>query len=467
MIDLDILDLAHSKWPKYHWSKVHRYVAAKLMKVASGEIKRFIGCQPPQTAKSSLIAKCLPALYLLNYPDRNIIITSYDADLARSHSEVAMEIVRDFGPYYGVKLGSRQALSRWNTAAGGQVVAGALGGALTGRPAHLLIIDDPHKGDDEVNSPIMRQKRMRAYNGCCDTRLDPICGAVALLQTRWHPEDVGGSLLALQEDGGDQWDYTCLPALALENDPLGREPGESVWPEKYSRDYYLNVKHKLELQGADYMWEALYMQNPISGNKAVEWPAHYFNDSIWLNSPPTTPVKLRVLALDGSKGANTKAQDGDYQAYVLADYLEDETIYIQSWYGRHTQEAMIQELVSIWLNHPHVHAVGIDITGGQGGYPGLARDYAATRTEQVFPVYGIDTAWINKETRIRQGLSPLLAQGRIKFANTPANRMLIAQAKAFPTSLHDDSIDACELATQLINYLVNGNSIRTGVRLIV
>jgi len=140
---LKLLELAHQQWPSFKWSAHHHLIATELEQIVLGNNSALSVSTPPQVSKSTLCAQTLPAYYLMQYPSRNVIIATYEAGLAETHSERAMSIVRDHGWLTGVSLGHRQAISRWQTDRGGQVVAGSIYGGLTGKSADLIVIDDP------------------------------------------------------------------------------------------------------------------------------------------------------------------------------------------------------------------------------------------------------------------------------------------------------------------------------------
>ena len=154
--------------------------------------------------------------------------------------------------------GGSKAADRWDISShpGGMVTAG-VGGPITGRGADLMIIDDPLKDAEQAASDLIRAKQMDWWRSTARTRLMP-GGAVVLLQTRWHETDLAGALLAEMEAGGDQWEVLSLPAIAEDDDVLGRDPGEALWPEMYDEDTLAATKRAT----GGYFWAALYQQRP-------------------------------------------------------------------------------------------------------------------------------------------------------------------------------------------------------------
>jgi predicted phage terminase large subunit-like protein len=149
------------------------------------------------------------------------------------------------------------AARRWGTTTGGEYFAAGVGSSITGRRSDLAIIDDPVKSREAAESEVDRKRVWDWYRSDFYTRLKP--GArIVLIMTRWHRDDLGGRLLAEAENGGDQWRVLKLPALAEENDPLGRAPGEPLWPEWENQEALDRKRAAVGERG----WSALFQQNP-------------------------------------------------------------------------------------------------------------------------------------------------------------------------------------------------------------
>lgn len=235
-------------------------LCSKLEAVERGEIKRLIITMPPRHGKSEVASKHFPAWYLGKHPDREIILSSYGADLAQDFSRIARSILREFGlELFGVKLsGESAAVNRWGIegSRGGLTAVGA-GGPITGRGAHLAIADDPFKGAEDASSAAIRKKVIEWYKTVLRTRLAP-GGAIIIIQTRWHKGDLAGHLIEEMSADGEKWVVLNLPAIAGDADPLGRAPGEALWPERFSLEALLDIKRTL----GSYWWNCLYQQSP-------------------------------------------------------------------------------------------------------------------------------------------------------------------------------------------------------------
>ena len=222
---------------------------------------------PPRHGKSTLISEHTPPWYLGMFPDDRVILTSYEADFASTWGRKARDILREYGrQFFGVRVDEgSSAVKRWDLARrkGGMVTAG-VGGPITGKGAHLMIIDDPIKNAEDAMSDVMRRKQWDWWLSTARTRMEP-GGVVIVLMTRWHDDDLGGRLLRAAGDGGDPVREVRLPALAGAKDPLGRKPGEALWPERYSSAYLESTRTAL---GA-YWFSAMYQGTPTPDEGGV------------------------------------------------------------------------------------------------------------------------------------------------------------------------------------------------------
>jgi predicted phage terminase large subunit-like protein len=416
-----------------------------IEQAAAGELDGLVVSMPPQHGKSELCSKYLPAWYLGTFPDRRVILVGYEADFAASWGRKARDVLERYGRYFGVKVSPRSsAASRWDLLGkdGGMVTAG-VGGPITGKGAHLLIVDDPIKNDEEARSPIQRQKQWEWWQSVATTRLRPE-GLIVVIQTRWHRDDLTGRILEQAKQSGSRWGHLKLSALAEPNDPLGRAPGEALWPQMYSAERL----EQLKAARTPYYWQALYQQNPIAEGSS-EWPETYFGPEIWCDEWPQNWL-IQVWALDPSKG--TDAKFGDYAAFVRVMITADGTYYVASHLGRHDTAELV-DLAVDFQQRSQTEAFGIEVNQFQY----LLQTEIERRGRELgvmMPMFSI-TNQVNKLVRIRR-LTPYLSQRRFRFlANVPGNELLVEQLKQFPHGEHDDGPDALEMAVRLAEQLLN------------
>lgn len=217
---------------------------------------RIILEAPPRHGKSQFMSKVVPAWFLEMYPDKNVILASYSAEIASMFGRSVRNIVEQNKEHLSIRLAQdSQAAHRWNTNLGGGMTTAGVGGSLTGKGGDLMIIDDPVKNWEEATSALRRRKVMDWYESTFSTRAEP-GASVIILMTRWHEDDLAGSLLNHEEK--ENWLHISLPAIAEENDPLGRNMGDALCPERYNEDA-LEKKRKTV---GPLVWNALYQQRP-------------------------------------------------------------------------------------------------------------------------------------------------------------------------------------------------------------
>jgi predicted phage terminase large subunit-like protein len=427
-----------------HLNYLDQALVDALAEAEAGRLDGLVVSMPPQHGKSELCSKYLPAWFLGTHPDKRVILTAYEADFAAGWGRKARDLLEAHGRRFGVRVSAKSsAAQRWDLERfdGGMMTAG-VGGPITGKGAHLLIVDDPIKNDEQARSATQRQKQWEWWQSVAGTRLRP--GALTVvIQTRWHRDDLSGRILEQAERTG-RWRQIVFPALAESMDVLGRSPGEALWPEVYTRERLEQVK----ASRTPYYWQSLYQQNPIAEGSA-EWPESYFSPSIWFDEWPTA-WQCKAVALDPSKG--TDAKFGDYSAFVLLLVDVDGVLYVDADLARRNIQVMIDTAVEL----QHVFRpdwFGVEVNQFQQLLGGelLAR---ARQRGVLLPVYEINNQ-VNKQVRIRR-LTPYLAQGRIRFkARSPGARLLVEQLRDFPHGDHDDGPDALEMALRLAAELLN------------
>lgn len=274
--------------PNYKFYKVHAELTKQLQRVVDGDCKRLIIQIPPRTGKSLLSSKLLPAAYLLAHPDRYVGMVSYSAELAEGFSRAARDYYRDAG---GVFDPHRQAVNDWGTQGGGGLWAAGVGGAITGRSGHLLIIDDPVKNREDADSARVMEKLWDWYTSTLYTRLEPQIGSIVVIQTRWSENDLIGKLLEsefnVSEKGRENWTILDLPAISEDTGsrpPLPEhcqviedwrdEPGLALCPQRYDIEEYERIREAIGTRD----FAALYQQRPapVGGNMFdPSWWNHY------------------------------------------------------------------------------------------------------------------------------------------------------------------------------------------------
>ncbi len=220
---------------------------------------------PPRHGKSETVTIRYSAWRLENDPKLNIIVGSYNQKLANRFSRRIRRIAEE----RIVLSKDRKAVDEWETKEGGGVRAVGVGAGVTGFGADLVMIDDPVKGRSHAESKTIRDNTWEWYTDDVYTRLEPK-GAVVLIQTRWHEDDLAGRLKKAEANGGDRWDVVSLPAIAEADDPLGRKIGEALWPQRFD----VKALDRIRQQQGSYSFNAMYQQRPVAREGNVfkrEW----------------------------------------------------------------------------------------------------------------------------------------------------------------------------------------------------
>jgi hypothetical protein len=271
--------------------------------IARGHSRKVLITMPPRHGKSRRAARWAPLWYLSRNPGHRVMIASYSADLADDHGRWIRDAIVSYGDQIGLHLhAGSKAANRFDLAdadgnrlEGGLVTAG-VGGGLTGKGAHLAVVDDPIKDAADAESPTMRRRLWDWWTSVLNTRIEP-GGSIIVIQTRWHEQDLAGKIL----EGEDASDWTCidLPAICdTEDDPLGRKPGQALWPVRYGR----KALEKIRRAVGERVWWSLYMQKPRPLEGGVwKWP--------WITDNRITSMAFRgvdlsriVVAVDQAGG---------------------------------------------------------------------------------------------------------------------------------------------------------------------
>ena len=264
----DFLSFVKTVWPDFIEGKHHRIYAEKLNRIAKGELKRLIVNMPPRHTKSEFASNLFPAFYMGNHPKAKLIQTTHTGELAIRFGRKAKNVIES--PEYEtvfptVRLAAdSKAAGRWESNHGGEYFAAGVGGAITGRGADLLIIDDPHSEQDAL-SPKSLESAYEWYTSGPRQRLQP-GGQIVLVMTRWSKKDLTGILLDNQKKvKGDQWEVVEFPAIMDHGDK--KKP---VWPQYWKLEELESVKATLPVG----KWNAQWMQEPTSEEGALikrEW----------------------------------------------------------------------------------------------------------------------------------------------------------------------------------------------------
>jgi len=255
-------------WPAFIEGRHHKIMADAFERVVNGDLKRLIINMPPRHTKSEFASYLLPAWFLGQYPEKKIIQTAHTAELSvgfgrKVRNLVDSEDYKDIFPALALRADSKAA-GRWSTSKSGEYFAIGVGGAVTGKGADLLIIDDPHSEQEGQSAdPAVFDKVYDWYTSGPRQRLQP-GGAIIIVMTRWHKRDLTGKIIktSVQREGMDDWEVIEFPAIM--------PSGNALWPEFWSLQELEALRSELPAP----KWNAQYQQDPSSEEGALvkrEW----------------------------------------------------------------------------------------------------------------------------------------------------------------------------------------------------
>jgi len=239
-------------WSLYQPQRFHRVIGAALEEVERGDYRRLMINVGPRFGKTTLASAMFPAWYVGRHPDRSIIVATYNEhyswDLGRRVRDIMLlPQYKQVFPDVEIKVGA-SAVNRVQTTSDGVVFAVGRGSSITGRGGHCILLDDPIKDRTEADSVLVREKLWTWYNQVLRTRLMDATGTIVIIQTRWSEDDLVGRLIDptnpyYNVEEAKLWRKIDLPALAEDDDILGRQPGEPLWPERFTKSYLEEIRN--------------------------------------------------------------------------------------------------------------------------------------------------------------------------------------------------------------------------------
>ena len=431
----DFMEYVKYVWPNFIHGKHHEKMARAFERVAEGRTKRLIINMPPRHTKSEFASYLLPSWFLGKFPGKKVIQTSHTAELAVGFGRKVRNLVdsdryKDLFPEVALQADSKAA-GRWATNSGGDYFAIGVGGAVTGKGADLLIIDDPHSEQEaalaEVN-PEIYDKTYEWYTSGPRQRLQP-GGAIVIVMTRWSKKDLTGQVLkSASQRGGEDWEVIEFPALF--------DSGEPLWPEFWSKKELMALKEELP----NGKWMAQYQQNPTSETSAIvkrDWWQVWEGDS-----PPY--CEFTLMSWDT---AFEKTNRSDYSACTLwgVFYQADDN-------GIEQANIMLLNAFRDRMEFPTLKRRAVEeyrewepdsviIEKKASGSPLIYELRAmGIPVQEYTPVRGND-----KISRLNS-VADLFASKRVWAPNTHWAEEVIDEVASFPAGEHDDYVDSVSLA---------------------
>ncbi len=443
-----LLHFTNYTFPGYVAEPAHELIGETLDRVVIGDLLRVMIFAPPQHGKSELTSVRLPAYWQGRRPDDPVILASYAASLAERHSREARGIVEsdEFGklfPNITTRDDSR-AVNRWQIAnhRGGLLAVG-VGGPITGHGAKLGIIDDPFENWRQAQSLTIRDQVWDWYRTTFRTRIWE-GGAIVLIMTRWHEDDLAGRIL---QEQADQWFVLRLPALAESQedrdrnhrrmnlpeglpDPLGREPDEPLCPRRYSKQELKQLKRDVGTMG----WNSEYQAAPTApeGDKFKR---------AWFPIVEAGPARARRTRYWDKAGT---AGGGKFTAGVKIAVTDDGLIYIEDvkrgqWSSKEREDTIRQTAELDALQHGSQTAVKYYVEQE----PGSGGKESAENTIRNLAGFVIEADLPSGDKLVR--LEPFAAQaeaGNVRLVRGAWNGAYIEEMCAIPNGTFWDQADS-------------------------
>ena len=387
---------------------------------------------PPQHGKSMTVTEALPSWFVGNNPDKRCIIISYNEDFAGRFGRRNRQKLIEFGPdIFGISLGKTTDTEVEIKNHRGSIISRGIMSGITGNPGDLMIIDDPIKSREEADSKNIREKIWAEWEASMRTRLS--AGAkVILIMTRWHEDDLYGRMLSREK----HVTKINIPLEALDNDPLGRNPGDSLCPE-IGKDISWMREVKDSCGGGNRTWFSLYMGNPITqgGNIFKRVWFHLYDEDM-------SHVKFDYLVLSADCAFKDSSKN-DYVALGVWGKLGS-NCYLLDCIHKHLDFVETIDAIELLMErHTDIKSILIeDKANGSAVISSLRRHISG-----VIPVIPDKS----KEARA-YAVSDYFQAGNIFIPKYAAwTDEYISELTAFPNAEHDDLVD---MTTQAVSHLM-------------
>jgi predicted phage terminase large subunit-like protein len=429
----NFMDFVGEMWPNFIHGDHHAKMAKAFEEVANGTCKRLIINMPPRHTKSEFASYMLPSWFLGKYPHKKVIQTSHTAELAvgfgrKVRNLVDSEAYKRVFPDVELQSDSKAA-GRWNTNHGGDYFAIGIGGAVTGKGADLLIIDDPHSEQEAALAqfnPEIYDKTYEWYTSGPRQRLQP-GGAIVIVMTRWSLRDLTAQVIkAAAARGGDEWKVIEFPAIL--------DSGRPLWPEFWS----LKELEVLREELPNSKWQAQYMQQPTSDSSAIikrEW---------WKVWPHENPPQCEFI-IQSWDTAHEKKTVNDYSACTTwgvwfneEDNMNPHVILLDAYKERLEFPALKKKAYEMYQEYEPDTCL---IEKKAAGAPLIQElRWMGLSVAEYSPGKGQD-----KISRLNS-VADLFASGKVWAPETRWAEELVDEVASFPSGEHDDLVDSMTLA---------------------
>lgn len=457
--------------PKYMAGWVHEDICRRLERfirdVEQHKSPRLLLMMPPRSGKSELGSRHFPPWVLGQHPDWEIIAASHTSSLTLSFSRYIRDLTRDpsFQALFpDMRLDpTSQSVENWNTLSGGGYMAAGVGTGITGRGAHILLLDDLVKDIEAADSPTIRENTWEWYGSTAYTRLAPGGGVLGIM-TWWNEDDWAGKIQQVMASGdGDVFEVIKYPAINDEGDeyllpddrivqfgpedpiPEGarmtRPRGTAIHPARYDTEAMLRIKRNLVASGQKRVWQALYQQNPTpdDGIYFSKEMVHYYQHP---------PQRRNMFVYQAWDFAITEDAQNDYTVCCTLGQDEFDNLFVLHVLRFRSDDgnAIVEHIIDQSI------AYGADVLGFEDGqiWKTMKAQYEKRCVErQHYTTFEILQPLTDKLVRANP------AKGRMQLhkvfiqKDAPWTEPFVRELMTFPAGKHDDQVDALAWAVRL------------------
>ena len=401
--------------PTFTWNWPHlEYIRRNgLDGIINGSIKRLALFMPPRHGKTEMVTIRFLSWFLEQDPSQRLILGAHTQTLADKFSRKVRRISKE-----RIKLNTeRKAVSDWETEAGGGLRAVGVGAGIAGMGGNGVLIDDPVKNREEASSEVYRNKTYDWYTDDLFTRLEPNAWII-LIMTRWHEDDLAGRILA--SDQADKWTVINLPAFAEDNDPLGRQIGQSLCPARFNEEQLQIIQDQLK-EG----FLSLYQQRP----SAVE--GEIFK-RYWWGYYSVSPYFEKII--HSWDTAFKKGALNDYSVCTIWGVAKNGYYLIHRWKEKVEFPELKKVVMMLAQQFPPDQILIEDKASGQSLMQELER-------ETVLPIKAIKVD-VDKVARANAS-TPIIEAGKVFLPEgVPWLNDFLNNLSSFPNAPHDDDVDS-------------------------
>ena len=425
----DFIRFVKSQWPDFVEGRHHRIIGEKFNRIAEGKIKRLIVCLPPRHTKSEFASTFFPAWMMGLRGNLKIIQTTHTAELAvrfgrRVRNIIDSDEYKEVFPSLSLQADNKSA-GRWTTNQGGESFYAGVGGAITGRGADLLIIDDPVSEQDAL-SPTSMDAIYEWYTSGPRQRLQP-GGIIVIVMTRWSTKDLVGQVLKKQgDDYADQWDVVEFPAIMPESE-------EPLWPEFWKKDELLSVKASLPVS----KWNSQWMQDPTAEEGSIV-------KREWWNRWEKEDVPAFSYVIQSLDTAFSKKETADYSAITTWAVFQPET--------DGAEQIILLDAKRVRLDFPELKKLALEeyrhwepdcilVEAKASGTP-LTQELR----RMGIPVTSYTPSRGQDKIARMNSVAPIFESGMVWAPEMQFSEEVIEEMAAFPFGDHDDYCDSATMA---------------------